>query len=99
MDQAANDKAARGVEKCRRSAAALARSREEFLAMRAATPPGMARDRLDRTIQLNGEALAAVKRTAAILEADLIRQGGSATPGRGPILSVTRRIAPSTIGS
>jgi hypothetical protein len=74
MEDPAHDRAERRLEKSVEAVATFARIGEEFLAIRAATAPGPARDRIDRMIQLNQETLAAVKRSLIISESDLARQ-------------------------
>lgn len=61
--------------------ATFARIGEEFLLIRASTPEGPDRERIDRLIQLNRETLAVMKRSLVISEDELARQERNATAG------------------
>jgi hypothetical protein len=91
MNDQPDDRAARQLEKYLEAVAAFARIGEEYHVLRAGTPSGPARERLDRMIQLNRETLTVVKRSLMISEGDLARQQRSQevsdrTPAEDPFL-------------
>jgi hypothetical protein len=91
VDQLANPTAARGLEKCRQSAAALTQSREKLLMMRAVMIPGTSREQLDRMITLNGETLATLRRTIVIFERDLALDSSRPKPTKTTAIVFVQR--------
>ena len=73
MGDPSHDRAEWRLERSLEAIATFARIGEEFLALRAATPPGPDRDRIDRMIKLNQDTLAAVNRSLMITEGDIAR--------------------------
>jgi hypothetical protein len=72
------------IAKSQQSEQAFARIRDQFVAMRRHLPPGEARDRVDRTIELNDQTRAAVRRTQLIAEGELARAANAARGERKP---------------
>jgi len=74
MDESPSDRAAQRLAKSLEAVATFVKIGEELVAIRAATPEGPDRERLDRIIQLNRDTLAVVKRSLTISENDVARR-------------------------